>query len=157
MRYRPGMDEVRKYVKLLCIMWRVPRKFVENWFIKSCSDWSSAAAITPAWSWISLHWTVSGNGDFYHNLCSWTFIRYLKLESRWQRHAYFTMMSIRPQCLMLFLTTASTVSCNRTSHSRPKQRSCHLCICSNVFSSSLPTAVTLSPCDRAVRTRERPM
>lgn len=69
MRYLPGMEDVRKYVKLLWMMCRVPMKFVVNWLMTSCSDWSSAAAMTPVFVT-----TVSrcedlkgGDGTIYHS------------------------------------------------------------------------------------------
>lgn len=67
------------------------------------------------------------------------------------------MMSILFQCAMLCCMTSSTVLRTRTSHSRPRQRSCQPCICCMLFSFVRPTAVTLSPWLRAAFTSERPM
>jgi hypothetical protein len=68
------------------------------------------------------------------------------------------MMSTFPHCSMLFCITVSTVSLTLTSQSNPRQLfSCHLFICSTVFSCVHPTAVHLSPCAMTARTRERPM
>jgi hypothetical protein len=54
--------------------------------------------------------------------------------------------------------TWSTVFLTRTSHSKPRQfLSCHLFICSAVFSCDQPTAVHWSPCDSAARTSDRPI
>lgn len=73
------------------------------------------------------------------------------------RRAYFAMISILPQCANVSCSTLSTVSRRRTSHNDPTHRSCQPDICSRVFSPCLPTAVTLSPWESAVRTMERPI
>jgi hypothetical protein len=94
----------------------------------------------------------------YHSQCNYKGDVVRKGRDTQRRSSYFAIMSTWPQWSMLFRMTWSTVFLTRTSHSRPKQfLSCHLFICSTVFSCDQPTAVHWSPCDKAARTSDRPI
>ena len=71
--------------------------------------------------------------------------------------AYLTTISNPPNLSMQASMHAFTVSRTRTSHSRPKHRSCQPCICCILFSIVRPTAATLSPWLKAALTSDRPM